>query len=131
MNISEEVAKYLSSATSVQAFYNEIPDDTCPAILVQAVPTSYHVPVQVNASINRLQISAKHLSNTTCYELIMELFHAMQKTHGSNEDETGIINLNNNLSCSVEFRGSPVWSRSDQKGRKYFVFEIIVTTKNL
>lgn len=132
MNISEQVATYLETATNTKTYYNELNTEECPVLLVQEVPTSFSVPPQVDASIHRIKVVARHTSNPACHSLIMGCYHAMQITHGSEDQEaTGIIVLSSSCTCAVELRGSPVWLAADQKGRKQYTFEMILITQNL
>lgn len=138
INLLEELVKYLASTTGLvagqSAFYNEMLETPAKCILIQELPTSMYVPVQIDAELHKIKLTARDISNTTAKALAVNCWQRLLTNdetfdNDPGRDITGFITLLDGTTIQVSLYGAPVWERADQQGRKYFTFYAVVLCK--
>ena len=137
IDLLDELTSYLASHTGltpgVSAFYNEMPDEPAKCIVIQEEHHGVSIPVQIDAEIHSIKITArdssasgsKSLAESCRRWLITDL-----ETYDEDKtvDTTGFITLPNKAVVHVRLYSSPVWEKADQHGRKYFCFYASIIT---
>lgn len=123
--IAEKTEKVLGK----QVFYYEMPDTPDECICLQEKKTSLPTLPQIDAVSRRIVFSIRAKSNESSYALANEVYQWMWCSDADEESPTGFLELAEGLFVFSDVRGIPVWDKSDQKGRKYFTFEAVVTTQ--
>lgn len=131
-DLSEYLADRLELTLGKQVFYNELPDAPDEAVLVQERKTINPTVPQIDAVSRRVVFTTRAKSNEASYDLACRVYRWMWYS-STDEDEvpTGFLELLDGSFVFSDIRGTPIWDKSDQKGRKYFTFEAVVTTQKL
>lgn len=128
------VATYLAVKTSKvlgkQVFYHEMPDAPDECICIQETKTSLTTvaPPQVDAVSRRLQIVTRAKTNDASNALGELCYRWLYSSDDPIECATGFVELSKDTYVFCDLRNKPTWQKADQKGRKYFAFEAVVTT---
>lgn len=127
----QRVAVYLANSIGltpgVDIMCYEMADkpDTC--VCIYESPSTLASPPQIDAISRRLRISVRALSNAAANELAERCWQAMLCSE-SDTVPTGFIELEDNVFVFSDLRSKPLWEKADQRNRKYFSFETIITT---
>lgn len=135
MNLLEELATYLAGKVDMQlgkqAFFNEMPDEPAECFCVQEKSTTLPTLPQIDAVSRRVVLSIRAPSHKHADKLATELYRWMWCSDEETDNPTGFLELREGLYVFSDVRGTPIWDKSDQKGRKYYTFEAVVTTQKL
>lgn len=122
----EQICLYLinkvSTLSSENVSYYEA-SDADEYVLVTERLSRIHVPIQINASQRYVRITVRSTSNTSAQTLANECYVSF-----IDEDLNGSIILPNGTQTGLSLSGRPVWDKTDQQGRKYFYFDLIIYT---
>lgn len=131
LTLATYVAKKLEKVLGVDVFYYDMPDSPDECICLQEKKTSLPTLPQIDAVCRRIVVSVRAKSNERAYALANEVYQWMWCSDADEESPTGFLEIAEGLFVFSDVRGMPVWDKSDQKGRKYFTFETVVTTQKL
>lgn len=130
-DLLQRVAVYLATQLSLksgeQVMCYEMPDKPDVCVCVYESSSTLTSPPQIDAISRRLRISVRALSNSAANELAEKCWQAMYSS-SPEEVPTGFIELESGLYVFSDLRGKPLWEKSDQRNRKYFSFETVITT---
>ena len=126
-HVAEYLTEKLNMDTGTQVMCYEMPEksDTCVCIYeVLPAPVS---PPQIDAISRRIRIVVRAKSNGEANELSERCWQWMLCS-ATNDFPTGFIELKNNVFVFSDLQNKPIWQKSDQKNRKYFSFDTVITT---
>lgn len=131
MIIIETVAQYLATQTAhpygKSCFSYELPDNPAECIGVLGVPTNgLEAPAQIDAATIRLEIIVRSTSNSLANKLAQDCYNVLNPADEEGE-RTGFVELLQGLYVYCFLNCEPVWSKTDQQGRKYFTFQATIT----
>lgn len=132
-NIAEYLANKLDRTVGQDVFYYELPDEPDECVAVVEVPTNAYGSVsQIAASMHRVRIYARHTSNVLADELASSCFRALKADdEDPDTNGTGFLKMPDGSFIYVFLRGEPVWEKMDQRKRRLFTFEAIITSEKL
>lgn len=132
MNLLDElvnyIAKHLQLEPGESAFYHEMPDEPDECICLYELKTALDSPPQIDAIARRIRFTTRGLCNTVASDLAEKLWSVLwMDAERELEVSDGFITLEAGM-VFVDLRGKPIWDKSDQRNRKYFSFEAVITT---
>lgn len=135
MDLLLALATYVANKTEKllgkQVFYYEMPDAPDECICLQEKKTSLPSLPQIDAVSRRIVVSVRAKNNERANTLVNEVYQWMWCSDADEESPTGFLEIAEGLFVFSDVRGMPIWDKSDQRGRKYFTFETVVTTQKL
>lgn len=127
-NLVEYLAKQLNMVPGEDAFYHEMPDEPDTCFCLYEVKTTLDSPPQIDAISRRVRFVTRANGNSASNALAEQMWLALW--HDAERDvdvPDGFITLRDGI-VFVDLRGKPIWDKSDQRNRKYFCFEAVITT---
>ena len=130
-DLLQRVAVYLATKLSFnpgeQVMCYEMPDKPDVCVCVYESPSTLTSPPQIDAVSRRLRISVRAGSNSAANGLAEKCWQAMLNSEPDSVP-TGFIKLDEATYVFSDLRSKPLWEKTDQRNRKYFSFETIITT---
>lgn len=130
-DLLQRVAVYLATRLSLkpgeQVMSYEMPDKPDVCVCVYESASTLTSPPQIDAISRRLRISVRALSNAAANEMAEQCWQAMLCSE-PDAVPTGFIELSDGIFVFSDLRSKPQWEKSDQRNRKYFSFETVITT---
>ena len=125
--VTNYLAKELDLTPGKNLFYYQMPSNINECLVVQKLPLSIHVPVQIDADVHSLRIAARASSSDAAYALAERAYNALL---ADNDEAPGFIELpTENITAAVRLFSKPTWDTQDQQGRKVFCFSAVLITK--
>lgn len=142
INLLNELAVYLGPNLGLipgkSIFYNSMPDEPAECLLIQSPKHHIPVPAQVNASSHYLRFTARGGTDASayklagnCYKWIMQDVETYNVADVENKDLDGFIKLSDDLTVYIQPYGTPIWEKTDQRGRRYYTFTASLITKRI
>lgn len=135
MNLLSELVEYLSSKTTLvpgdDLFYNTMYDTPDNAVCLQLSPLSYSTPSPINGEVTIVDVTVRNESNDAAYNIGKEIYRWLYTDKEDVEDADGLIKVSNALTIATSMYGPPVWSRTDDKDRKYFTFKVKIFSRRI
>jgi len=135
MNILDELTNYLAEKLGLEAgenlFYNSLPDEPNEATLLQLIPIEdtmrgYAVPSQIDGAYNIVCVTTRSLSNATAYIMGSNVYRWLYTDKEDKSEADGLVKVSDTLTVATNMLGVPVWTKTDENGRKYFTFKVRV-----
>lgn len=127
MNILAELTNYIATKMDLEPgenlFYNSMPDEPDNCILLQQEQFNIATPVQIDASCYSIKVVVRNVSNTNAYDVATNVYRWLYTDKEDTADADGLIALSDSLTVATVPLSEPVWDKTDEKGRKYFMFK--------
>lgn len=135
MNLLSELVEYLASKTALvpgdNLFYNTMYDIPNNAVCLQLSPLSYSTPSPINGEVTIVDVTVRNESNDAAYNIGKEIYRWLYTDKEDVEDADGLIKVSDALTIATSMYGPPVWSRTDDKDRKYFTFKVKIFSRRI
>lgn len=142
INLLDAITTYLAQkmllVPGTNIFYNQLPADPATCILVQEIYNPDEVHPQINMEQHFIHISARADTNSIalnnaalCYRWLLTDDASYTAETCATVETTGFIELATNLTVKCQLRGTPIWLKTDDKGRKHFGFTAEILSKRL
>lgn len=142
INILEKLATYLATRVNLalgqSLFYNQLSDTDNVCVLLQEVTCNDDIAPQINLEQHTIKVCARASSNTAAYNKAAECYRWLLTDNEAYTAETaeliditGILALAADLIVRCQLGGTPIWLKTDDKGREYFGFTATIFSKRL
>ena len=127
MNILDELTNYIATKMSLEPgenlFYNSMPDEPDNCVLLQQESYSTGVPVQIDATCYHVKVIVRNVSNSDAYDVAAMVYRWLYTDKEDTAEADGLVKLSDTLTVATVPLTEPIWYKTDEKGRKYFVFK--------
>lgn len=142
IHLLNELATYLGEKLEMtpgeNVFYNSMPDQPDECVLIQEPSTHIPVPAQVDASTHYLRITARAKTDVQafqlagrCYKWFVQDREEYRVDEIANTELTGFLDISENITVFIQPYGTPIWDKTDQRGRRYYFFTASLITKRI
>lgn len=139
MNILQCLVDYMAEKTTLvggtNLFYNEMPDDPTKCLTFIALKHPIAVPTQIDADVYVVQVVARDDTSTNAFALAKTCYQWLRSSeanyNANTQETTGFINLTSTVEALINLNSTPIWEKTDQRGRRYYTFTATIITKRL